>query len=117
MKRILTWLFWAPLAVILILIAVANRHLVVFSLDPLSRSDPLFAVELPMFVLLFAAILAGLLIGGAASWINQRKWRRAAREGLSEAAHWRRQATRSRPEPRADQDALRLPSPGSHQAR
>ena len=111
MKRILTWLFWAPLAIILIAVAVANRHWVTFSLDPLSRSDPVFAVELPMFVLLFAAVLAGLMIGGAASWINQGKWRRAAREGLSEAAHWRREASQARPEPRPGEDSLRLPSP------
>jgi uncharacterized integral membrane protein len=112
-KRILTWLFWAPLAIILIVVAVANRHWVTFSLDPLSRSDPVFAVEMPMFVLLFAAILAGLMIGGAASWINQGKWRRAAREGLSEAAHWRREAARSHPEPDRGEDSLRLPSPGA----
>lgn len=113
MKRILTWLFWAPLAIVLIVVAVANRHWVIFSLDPLSRSDPVFAIELPMFVLLFAAILAGLMIGGAASWINQGKWRRAAREGLQEAAHWRREASRSRPEPQPGEDSLRLPSPGA----
>lgn len=97
MKRFLGWLFWAPVAIVLIYIAVANRHWVTFSLDPIASDDPLFSVELPLFTLLFAAMLLGLVIGGIASWLNQGKWRRAARQGLNEAAHWRKEATRPAP--------------------
>ncbi len=112
MKKILTWLFWGPVAVLVIGVAVANRHFVKFSLDPLSTTDPLFSAELPLFVLLLAAVLVGLLIGGAASWINQGKYRRAAREGRHDAAHWRRQAESA--EHRADAASpglAQLPSP------
>ena len=92
MKRILTWLFWGPVAVLVTGVAVANRHSVQFALDPLSASDPLFSAELPLFVLLLAAVLVGLLIGGVASWINQGKYRRAARGGRHDTARWRRRA-------------------------
>jgi len=111
-KRILTWLFWGPLAIIIIVIAVANRHQVTFSLDPISRTDPIFALEMPLFVLLLGAVLLGLLIGGIASWLNQGKWRRAAREGLSEAAHWRQEAAKAQPRDEGNGD-LHLPAPGA----
>lgn len=112
LKKILTWLFWGPVAVLVIGVAVANRHSVKFSLDPLSTSDPLFSAEMPLFILLLAAVLVGLMIGGAASWINQGKYRRAAREGLHDAARWRRQAESA--EHRADSappGMAQLPSP------
>ena len=112
MKKILTWLFWGPVAVLVIGVAVANRHFVKFSLDPLSTSDPLFSAELPLFVLLLAAVLVGLLIGGAASWINQGKYRRAAREGRHDAARWRRQAESAEHRTEAASPGLaQLPSP------
>lgn len=113
MRRILTWLFWGPLALIIVALAVANRQRVTFSLDPISQTDPVLSVDLPLFVLLLAAILIGLLIGGASSWINQRKWRKAARHSQYEAAHWRGEAARARTETSSHEGSLRLPSSGS----
>ena len=100
--------------IVLIYVAVANRHLVVFSLDPLGGEEPFFATEIPLFVLLFAAVFLGLVIGGTASWLNQGKWRKAARQGLSEAEHWRKEATRPPPEgtaPPSTPASGQLPAP------
>jgi hypothetical protein len=36
----------------------------------------------------------GLVVGGAATWLGQGKWRRLAREETRQARDWRRQADR-----------------------
>ena len=35
---------------------------------------------LPLFVVIFAALILGVLIGGVAAWLRQGKWRRAVRK-------------------------------------
>lgn len=78
--RFLTWIILLPLALLFIVFAVANRDAVTVSFDPLP-----FALVLPAFVLIFAAIFIGLLAGGLAAWMAQRRWRRAARENYRKA--------------------------------
>ena len=52
----------------------------------MERFDPLpYAIVLPAFVLIFAAIFVGLLAGGLAAWMAQRRWRRAARDNYRKA--------------------------------
>lgn len=84
MKRVLSWLIGVPVALIIIVAAVANREPVTFSLDPFSAVDPWFSVELPLYAILVAAAIIGMLIGGTSAWIGQRKWRQAARKQKSE---------------------------------
>ncbi len=68
-----------PLAVVIILFAVANRQWVTVSFDPLVSVNPAYAVSLPLFLLIFIALIAGVLVGGIAAWLRQARWRRAAR--------------------------------------
>jgi putative membrane protein len=68
-------------ALVAILIAVDNRASVPFSLYPL-----LPPVEVPLFSVLFAGVLVGVLAGGGVVWWNGRRFRRAAREGRRETA-------------------------------
>ncbi|MGI9482699.1 MAG: lipopolysaccharide assembly protein LapA domain-containing protein [Hyphomicrobiales bacterium] len=84
MKKFLSWLIWLPVAIIFIVIALANKHKVTFSLDPTSQNDPIFAFELPLFLLLFATLILGIIFGGIGAWLNQSKWRRAARDARYE---------------------------------
>ena len=79
MKRLLAWLFGLPTLVILLLFALANRHMVTLSLDPLTPEDPMIALTMPLWAVLFLGILLGLLAGGVATWFRQSKWRRQAR--------------------------------------
>ena len=46
--------------------AVANRHPVRFIADPFVNRDRALSVEAPLFVYLFTALFAGLLLGAAA---------------------------------------------------
>lgn len=62
--RFTTWILGTPVALVAIWIAVANRRPVIFSLDPFSQSAPAFALQIPLYLLLFAALLGGVLLGG-----------------------------------------------------
>src|SRR3954451_13112994 len=101
MRRFLKALILLPVAIVVVLLAVANRTPVTFSFDP-TRSAPDLAVTLPFYAFLFMAGALGVVIGGAASWLAQRKHRRARR-------HHRREADRLR----AEAELLRAPASGA----
>lgn len=84
MKAFLKALVLIPIALVIVLFAVANRAPVRVSLDPFSRDLPMLSYELPLFVIVLVAIFVGVLIGGLASWIAQGKHRKAARRGRRE---------------------------------
>lgn len=71
--RLSTYALLIPTAAIAAVIAVANRQDVLFSLDPFARDTPAIAIQIPLFVLLFLAVGAGLLLGWAASAITRRR--------------------------------------------
>lgn len=68
-----------PLGVIFVVFAVANRQAVTVSFDPFNSTQPAFASTMPLFVLILALIMLGVLVGGVAAWLRQAKWRRTAR--------------------------------------
>ncbi|MGO4706368.1 lipopolysaccharide assembly protein LapA domain-containing protein [Microvirga sp. 2MCAF38] len=96
MIRFLKALILLPIALAVVLLAVANRGSVMLSLDPFTEGAPEFAVQLPLFVVIFAATALGVLIGGMATWLAQGKHRRARREARREANHLRGETERLR---------------------
>ena len=84
-RKVISALILIPLAIILISFAVANRETVVVSLDPFDQAHPAFSYALPLFALILALIIAGVILGGVAAWLRQGKWRRAARLAEREA--------------------------------
>ena len=68
-----------PLAVVIVLFAVANRQWVTVSFDPFVSVNPAYAVSVPLFLLIFIALIAGVVVGGIAGWVRQARLRRAAR--------------------------------------
>jgi len=91
MRKFFTALIVIPLGLIFIVFAVANRHLVTVSFDPFNSVNPSIAVTLPLFVVIIAVAIAGVVAGGAATWFRQRRWRRAARQHEAEARMVKRQ--------------------------
>lgn len=79
-RKILTWIVVVPLAIVIIAFAVANRQIVTVSFDPFNSASPAYAVPLPLFILIFALVILGVVVGGVAAWLRQSKWRRAARK-------------------------------------
>jgi uncharacterized integral membrane protein len=80
LRKIVTTIIVVPLAVVIIAFAVANRQAVTVSFDPFSATAPAYAATLPLFAVIFAVLILGVLIGGVAAWLGQSKWRRAARK-------------------------------------
>ena len=85
MRKFFTALVLIPLGLIFIVFAVANRHPVTVSFDPFNSTDPSASVSLPLFVLIIAVAILGVVAGGSATWFRQRHWRRAARQREAEA--------------------------------
>jgi uncharacterized integral membrane protein len=90
MQKFLTALVLVPLGLIFIIFAVANRHMVTVSFDP-SNNDPMEGIRLPLFVVIISVAILGVIAGGVATWIGQRRWRRAARRSQAEATEARAQ--------------------------
>ena len=78
-RKIVTAIIVVPLAVIFTAFAVANRQSVTVSFDPFSSTSPAYAATLPLFAIVFAVLILGVLVGGFAAWLRQGKWRRSAR--------------------------------------
>ena len=85
MRKFLNWIVWLPLGVIFVVFAVANHHEVRVSFDPFNSSDPALSFELPLFVVIIAVAILGVVAGGIATWLGQRHWRRAARRHEADA--------------------------------
>jgi uncharacterized integral membrane protein len=92
MRKFLTGLVLIPLGLIFIDFAVANRHLVTVSFDPFGSGDTAFDLPpVPLFAIIIAAIVVGVIAGGSATWFRQRRWRRAARQHEADARQARAQ--------------------------
>lgn len=105
MRRFLGIVLLLPLALVIVTLAVANRNVVTIALDPFNPDNPALGVSLPLFLVIFAAIALGILIGGIADWVGQGYWRREAREKRREARRWRSEVDRLR-------DRMDEPEPG-----
>jgi uncharacterized integral membrane protein len=88
-RKTVTVLVLVPLGLLIVLFAVANRQKVAISLDPFSSDAPVFTANLPLFLVILGTLIAGVMIGGGASWLRQARWRRRARRLEFEAKRLR----------------------------
>jgi uncharacterized integral membrane protein len=97
MRQFLKALILLPVAIVVVLFAVANRGPVTLSFDPFSGGGaPEFSATIPLYAALFAALALGVLVGGMAAWLAQAKHRRARRAHQREAQRLRTEAERLR---------------------
>ncbi len=85
MKTFLKALILVPLSLLVVLLAIANRGPVRLSLDPFSADAPVLSYEVPLFLVLFGAVMIGVILGGVAAWLGQSRHRRAERRYRREA--------------------------------
>ena len=112
-KRIISLLILVPIAIVLIVLSVANRQSVTPALNPFDRSDHVMSLTLPFFVFLFAAVIFGMIIGSAATWLSQGKHRARARTSKKEAVKWHKEADRLKADTEPKDERTGLPALGS----
>jgi uncharacterized membrane protein YciS (DUF1049 family) len=79
MRKFIAAIILIPLAILMVMFAVANRDYIAISLDPFSANAPALTLHVRLFLLLLIVLIIGVLVGGIAAWLVQSKWRRAAR--------------------------------------
>jgi len=85
-RRLLNWFILLPLAVVIVLFAVANRTSVVVSFDPFAGDMSALTFAVPLFLVAFAGLIVGVVIGGLVSLGRQWRLWRAARAAQDELA-------------------------------
>ncbi len=75
-RRVLKSIVMIPAAAVLVALAVANRQPVTVSFDPFDPADSDLAVAVPLYLVGFALLIAGVVLGGAAAWLKRGKWHR-----------------------------------------
>ncbi|OYX13383.1 MAG: DUF1049 domain-containing protein [Rhizobiales bacterium 32-66-8] len=83
MQRFLSLLIGIPVCILVVALAVANRKMVTVSLDPFTPETPALALSAPLFAVVFASLIVGVLIGGLVVWSGQGRFRREARRSRS----------------------------------
>jgi uncharacterized integral membrane protein len=106
MRKFVAIVVLVPLAVILVMFAVANREIVTVSFDPFNSAQPASALKLPLFILIFVLVGIGVLIGGFAAWLRQHRWRARARRAEAEERDLRAQLEAQRLEAARSPSAL-----------
>lgn len=93
MASLFRLLILAPIGVMIVLLAIANRAPVQISFDPVS-ADGAYTFTVPLFVGLIGALMVGIVFGGIAVWLGQGKHRRAARLAQRDANDARAEVNR-----------------------
>ena len=71
MRKFVAVAILVPLAIVIVMFAVANREIITVSFDPFDSAHPAFALKMPLFMLIF------VLVGA------RRRWSAASRPGCS----------------------------------
>lgn len=89
LRKLVAVLILVPLAIVIIAFAVANRQAVTLSFDPFNASAPAAVLSLPLFAIVLAALVIGVIVGGLAVRLSHGRWRRLARRFEREAGELR----------------------------
>ncbi|WP_373356373.1 lipopolysaccharide assembly protein LapA domain-containing protein [Pseudoroseicyclus sp. CXY001] len=101
--------FWGIVALCLIAIGIANRGMVTLRAMPEGLSDLIGVspdVELPLFVVIFLGVAAGLLIGFLWEWIREARHRAESRRRAREVAQLRQEVGRLKTEKHEGKDEV-----------
>jgi uncharacterized integral membrane protein len=107
--RYIRYAFLAALALILVSVALANRGMVTLQLLPGALSDLVGlnrTVDLPLFLVIFGGIVAGLLIGFVWEWLREHKHRAEAAARRNEVKRLEREVRRLKGEKHEGKDEV-----------
>ncbi len=107
-KKLINIIIVLPIAIVLIVLSVANRQTVTMAFNPFEPGDQLLSLSAPFFVYLFGALILGMVIGSLATWWTQGKYRKKARQSARDASRWQSEAgtQRKRADELAEQTLL-----------
>ena len=111
-KRIVNVVILIPVAIVLIVLSVANRQPVTLAFNPFRPEDSVLSATAPFFVYLFLATIFGLVVGALATWFAQGKYRKRARIEANEAVKWHSEAEKHRTRAEAIASQAVLPVSG-----
>ena len=94
--RFVKLIILVPFAIALVVLCVANRHVVTLALNPFRPEDQVMSLSVPVFVLVLIALISGVMIGSAVTWLAQGRYRKLARDEAQEARKWREEAGKQR---------------------
>ncbi len=100
----LRWLITVPLALILIVFAVNNRHLVDVSLWPLD-----FIVRWPLFVFVYIGVVAGFFGGAVVAWASTMQRHRRTRQRRADKGSRAADVARRKGEAQSSEGAGKTP--------
>ena len=107
--RFIRYAFMAVLAMALVAVAFGNRDVVTLRLLP-SELDNLvgfaWTVELPLFIVIFAGVIAGLLISFVWQAIREISMRSEVSRHKNEARELKQEVRKLKTEPTAPQDEV-----------
>ena len=84
MRAIVRYLIILPIALLILAFSIANRHVVNVFFDPFAAPADPADLELPLFVIILAVAVLGILLGGLLVWVGQSRHRRNARQAQRE---------------------------------
>ena len=112
--KTIRYTFWAIIGLCLILIGLSNREFVTVRAMPQAMGDLLGLspdVQLPLFVVIFIGVGAGLMIGFLWEWVREHRIRAEARGKAREVEALRREVAQLRgavTEAKGEDDVLAL---------
>ncbi|SNR33592.1 lipopolysaccharide assembly protein LapA domain-containing protein [Puniceibacterium sediminis] len=107
--RYIRYAFLACLAIVLVSVALANRGFVTLQLLPGDLSVLLGmqkTMQLPLFIVIFGGIVAGLLIGFFWEWLREHKHRAEAARRQAEVKRLERELRRVKGQRDAGKDEV-----------
>ncbi|MEM9432381.1 MAG: LapA family protein [Pseudomonadota bacterium] len=109
MVRYIKYIFLAVLGLCLITVGLANRGAVTLRLLPEELAGYVglqMSYDMPLFVVIFGGIIAGLAIGFALEWMREHKHRVQARTATREKAQLEREVKGMRRKATENQDEV-----------
>lgn len=107
MIRYMRYVLLAVLAIVLLTVAMANREIVTLNALPADMAAFAklnYALSLPLYLVIFGSIVAGLMIGFVWEWFREHRYRSSAKERAREIMRLERELEALRREAPVPQD-------------
>ena len=107
--RYLRYAFLGMLVAVLVILALANREMVILRLLPQEMAGFLgfsWQIELPLFLVIVLGIAVGVIIGFVWEWLREHKHRAEARAERRERERLEREVDRARTGPVGERDEI-----------